>query len=102
MSSGEYGYTMNDAMKVAADCKRIYKMMGVQAAYPYHDWQIVRSMLTIVENAPLDAIPRADHFKLKRQFNVLKARYAKLAKKHGAKVEDDIDDTADVAYESES
>lgn len=92
------GVTLDSALDIANDVKRIYEMMGTQASYPYHPWQITRAMLTILDNAKLDGVDASEVTLWKRRYTGLRARYAKFAKGHGVEINEaavaDVDSSA--------
>ena len=93
MAIEKYSMTIDHALDILEDCKRIYRLLGNQSSYPYHPEQMVRASLTVLDNYDATAVPEAEHVLLKRQYAALNARHIKLQKetgKHGT-------DTTDVA-----
>jgi len=90
--------TLTQAMAIAKDCTRIHRLMGAQALYPYHDWQIVRALATLMEKGTFDGTTRDDVTRERRRYAALNARFMKMARKHGEVINEGVqDDDAAVA-----
>jgi hypothetical protein len=93
-----FGITLAQSLDIVKDCKRIYKQMGSQAAYPYHQFQMVRAMLTVFENYDPTAVSVEELTLWKRRWTAVNAQLQKYKKHAGKEIAND--DATDVAEDA--
>jgi hypothetical protein len=80
------------ALEIAAHCKKGLLLAGMNFEPSYFGYELSQALATVLESAKLDGVSSEEHTKLKRQYNALKARYVRLANKHGETVKEQDDD----------
>lgn len=93
--------TIEGALSIAQECKRIRHLLGNQARYPYHEYQIVDALIAFLDAYDATAVPKSLLTESNRRCAALNAQIAKLKKRLGITTNDDSD-TSDVAEESGS
>jgi hypothetical protein len=91
-----FGMTLKHALEIIEDCKRIYRLLGNQASYPYHQHQLIRSMLTLLENYDPTAVSVEELTLWKRKWTATNAQLQKYKKHAGKEIAAD-DGEADAA-----
>jgi hypothetical protein len=100
--------SLEHALVIAEDCRRIYRLLGNQSRYPYREDQIVAALMTLLAHHDPTAVPREELTVANRRNAALNARLQKALKQLGqtgkAANDDDIGDgeAAGVSRSAES